>query len=238
MEKTLSLNKNLIKTVKTKYIDYIIGRKELEYLLKNNYDFKNHILISIINPENKFNIVKKQINVLKNFLNSSNENIFFPIYQEFGEFEKKQITKSKAKKYLSSLNRYLNKHDEHFDVNSVPIKSEYQNKFYNVLTIDFWDVTEDLEFYKPVSDKKAKEIAKFIYKQKENVLTKKLKFVINCSAGISRSSAIGMAIHCCLDFEGDIDKFEKENCEIFSHKRYKPNEFVFKKVCKEYKDLI
>jgi len=236
--KIVSINKNLIETVKTKYIDYIIGRKELEYLLKSDYDFKNNLLISIINPENKFNILKTQINILKNFLNSSKENIIFPIYQEFGEFEKKKITKSKAKKYLSSLNRYLNKHNEHFDVNSVLIENTYQNKFYDVLTIDFWDVTEDLEFYKPISNEKAKEIAKFIYKQKENLLTKKLKFVINCSAGISRSAAIGMAIHCCLDFEGDIDKFEKENCEIYSHKRYKPNEFVFKKVCKEYKDLI
>jgi len=86
-----------IDTIKTKYIDYIISRKELEYLLKNNYDFKNHILISIINPENKFNIVKKQINVLKDFLNSSKEIIIFPIYQEFGEFEKKEITKSNKK---------------------------------------------------------------------------------------------------------------------------------------------
>ena len=48
-------------SVKTKYIDLIVGREELENLLKSNYDFSENVLISIINPYNKYENVKKQI---------------------------------------------------------------------------------------------------------------------------------------------------------------------------------
>ena len=40
-------------SVKTKYIDLIAGREELENLLNSNYDFSENVLISIINPYNQ-----------------------------------------------------------------------------------------------------------------------------------------------------------------------------------------
>ena len=226
-------------SVKTKYIDLIVGREELENLLKNNYDFSENVLISIINPYNKYENVKKQIFCLEDFLISDKEELLFPVYVGSGKFEKRLFTKKNIKqveKYLQGIRRYLQKAIDTnmlFDMNAVPIENEYKKRFFDVLTTYFWDVTEDLEFYSPISNKETKEIAKFIYKHKNSK-----KYIIHCSAGISRSAGVGMAIHCCLDFDGDINKFKKETCKIYNHERYRPNEYVFEKICEAYREIL
>jgi len=233
-----------MRTVKTKYIEYIIGREEIELLLQEN-EFKSHLLISIINPADKYEIIKKQIITIENFLNSNNQELIFPFYIGAGKFKKEIFTKDKnesikkLKKALKSLKNYLKKQNKHNlkDLNSRPIEKTLRDKFFDSLTVDFWDVDSDLLFYKPIDSNKAKEIAKFIYAHKKNVLNQGLKFVIHCSAGVSRSAGVGMALHCCLDFNGNIEHFKKENCKIIFHDRYRPNEFVFEMVCNEYKKL-
>ena len=226
-------------SVKTKYIDLIAGREELENLLNSNYDFSENVLISIINPYNKYENVKKQIFCLEDFLISDKEELLFPVYAGNGKFKKRLFTKkniNQVKKYLQGMRRYLQKAIDTnvlFDMNAVPLKQKYKKRFFDVLSVSFWDVTEDLEFYKPISKKEAKEIAKFIHKHKNS----KKKYIIHCSAGISRSAGVGMAIHCCLDFDGDISKFKKETCDIYNHERYRPNEYVFEKICRAFKGL-
>ena len=226
-------------SVKTKYIDLIVGREELENLLKSNYDFSKNVLISIINPYNKYENVKKQIFCLEDFLISDKEELLFPVYAGNGKFEKRLFSKKNIKqveKYLQGIRRYLQKAIDTnmlFDMNAVPIENKYKKRFFDVLSISFWDVTEDLEFYKPISKKETKEIAKFIYKHKNSK-----KYIIHCSAGISRSAGVGMAIHCCLDSDGGISKFKKETCDIYNHKRYRPNEYVFEKICRVYREIL
>jgi len=225
-------------SVKTKYIDLIAGREELENLLNSNYDFSENVLISIINPYNKYENVKKQIFCLEDFLISDKEELLFPVYAGNGKFEKKLFTKkniNQVEKYLQGIRRYLQKAIDTnvlFDMNAVPLKQKYKKRFFDVLSVSFWDVAEDLEFYKPINKKETNKIAKFIHKHKNSK-----KYIIHCSAGISRSAGVGMAIHCCLDFDGDINKFKKETCHIYNHKRYRPNEYVFEKICRAFKGL-
>lgn len=231
-----------MRTIKTRYIDYIIGREEIESLLQEK-EFKKHLLISIINPDDKYEIIKKQIMTIENFLNSNDQELIFPFYIGAGKFKKETFVKDqkesmkKLKKTLKSLKNYLKRKNTRKDLNAKPIDKTLRDKFFDSLTVNFWDVDRDLLFYKPIESSEAKEIARFIYEHKKNVLNKGLKFVIHCSAGISRSAGVGMALHCCLDFGGNTEHFKKENCKILFHGRYRPNEYVFNAVCNEYKKL-
>jgi len=95
-------------------------------------------------------------------------------------------------------------------------------KFDNCLLTSFWDSTGSS---KQVIDKKtAKEIKAFILDHKES------RFLIHCSAGRSRSSAVAKAIECLLDFDNDLYGYRTSSSGIDFHKRYTPNDTVFKEI--------
>jgi len=111
--------------------------------------------------------------------------------------------------------------------------------FSEFLKIGFWDVagevvkSDDLKsiFY-GITNEEAKTIAQFIIDNVDK------QFVINCSAGISRSAGVGMAILAIKNFDGNIYEFNTSyDNPIKNHWRYKPNLYVFDKIIEEYKKL-
>lgn len=104
--------------------------------------------------------------------------------------------------------------------------------FKDVLQIEFWDVLEDRENYKMITDEQGKIIQDFILKNINET------FVIHCAAGISRSAGVGKAVECLKYFgAGDDAKYEYQTCfssKIDEHKRYSPNLTVFNKIIKKY----
>lgn len=93
----------------------------------------------------------------------------------------------------------------------------------NVLVLNFDDVTDDLnwdddpDFYGPVlfTVEQAKQILEFIEMNKE-----KKQFIVHCSAGISRSGAVGTFIN---DYFGlDYSTFRRTNPQV------QPNPFVLR----------
>lgn len=94
----------------------------------------------------------------------------------------------------------------------------------NVLVLNFDDVTDDLnwddddpDFYGPVlfTVEQAKQILEFIELNKD-----KQQFIVHCSAGISRSGAVGTFIN---DYFGlDYSTFRRTNPQV------QPNPFVLR----------
>jgi predicted protein tyrosine phosphatase len=74
--------------------------------------------------------------------------------------------------------------------------------------------------YPPITDDQARAIAAFVEANKSVDL-----FVVNCDAGISRSSAIGAAI---------LYHFTKSDRAIFKDSRYVPNMFVYRKLLYQF----
>ena len=110
---------------------------------------------------------------------------------------------------------------------------EETKDFKDVLMIEFWDIEEDFNDYKIISDEQGKIIQDFILKNLDN------RFIINCQAGKSRSAAVGKAIECLKFFgTGEESKYSYQtgfSSEIDAHTRYYPNLTVFDKIIKEYR---
>ena len=109
--------------------------------------------------------------------------------------------------------------------------------FRNVIQSHFWDIERPVvdskgirneigTIYEPITDEQGYEIAKFIL---ENRATG--KFLIHCSAGISRSSGAAKAVECIHLFYDSKDmKYDYRtghSSEIDKHWRYSPNNKVF-----------
>lgn len=98
------------------------------------------------------------------------------------------------------------------------------NHFSDTLMVDFWDIEEDIGSLKVINNEVARNIKDFILKHKNKT------FVINCEAGMSRSSGTAMAVECLLLFNGNINEYMKNNSEIIDFPRYTPNMEVFNKI--------
>ena len=98
--------------------------------------------------------------------------------------------------------------------------------FDTFLQLAFWDIEEDIGKFKAISDKDAKDIRSFIEEVKNNGN----KFLIHCSGGVSRSSAIALAVEYIVRHNGDAKKLAIEKSDITNHLRYEPNLTVFRKI--------
>jgi predicted protein tyrosine phosphatase len=106
------------------------------------------------------------------------------------------------------------------------VESNLTNKFKNKLEIQFNDIRKFHDKYNHliISNEEGRIIKDFILQNRNE------KFVIHCSAGISRSSAVGCAIECLFEYNGDVEKYWESKCEIKKHFRYSPNIIVFNKI--------
>lgn len=95
------------------------------------------------------------------------------------------------------------------------------NQFQDSLSIQFWDIEEEICQYKPIKEEEAKTIKDFINKHKDK------SFIIHCEAGISRSAAVGMAVILGCECNWDKYLFSTSPNPITNHHRYHPNWTVF-----------
>lgn len=68
----------------------------------------------------------------------------------------------------------------------VPLKEDSEN----YKTLFFYDLEQDVQTYKAISSEQAEDLLKFILKNKD-----KRKCIVHCTAGVSRSGAVGEFIH-------------------------------------------
>ena len=225
-----------INTIQNNIFYGIVSRKEIEYILKNENPeiLKKILVISIINPSNDNKILeeaKKQL--LKN-----KDTYEIPAKKENGKFKKIYGTKKELSNFIKNLETKISKNKNDVErienYNSYPIEEKLLNKVYDSLTVDFWDIEEKIGNYEPISSLKAKKIVEFIKKYKEKI-GKDLKILIHCSAGISRSAGVGMAVKCIVKHNGNKYDFSLFPCAITQIKRYFPNLFVMDKIIEEYK---
>jgi len=203
----------------------IMGRKEVEEFLKVN-DLHNIVLISILNLVP----VEKVYEELKKEIESGKEKIEV-FFVKNGKVKNKIVPLNEAKEFLNSKSYLL----QTKDYNYFPLKEELKSGLKDFLEIRFWDIEEKIRNYYPIDKDSVKKLLEFVKKHKRSFKLKKTKLLIHCSAGISRSAAVGMAMRCIIDYDGDVSKMK--NCGILTHPRYKPNMFVFKNIVKHYKDV-
>ena len=203
----------------------IMSRKEVEEFLKVN-DLHNIVLISILNPVP----VEKVYEELKKEIESGKEKIEV-FFVKNGKVKSKIVPLNEAKEFLNSKSYLL----QTKDYNYFPIKEELKSGLKDFLEIRFWDIEGKVRDYLPIDKDSVKKLLEFVKKHKHSLKLRKTKLLIHCSAGVSRSAAVGMALKCIIDYNGDISKIQ--NCKISAHSRYKPNKYVFKKIIKCYKDI-
>ena len=109
------------------------------------------------------------------------------------------------------------------------------NKFKDSLSIQFYDITEDMIYntnenwkFVPINNEEAKIILDFILKHKND------NFLIHCEKGQSRSAGVGLAIESILKFNGNKIEFDLKQSDILNHHRYEPNMYVFDKILEEF----
>lgn len=124
------------------------------------------------------------------------------------------------------------------DPKSKLIDEDILKNFKDSLSIQFYDITEDMIYntnenwkFVPINNKEAKIILDFILKHKND------NFLIHCEKGQSRSADVGLAIECILKFNGNKKEFALEQSIILNHHRYEPNMLVYNKILEEYKKL-
>ena len=212
----------------------IVSRKEVEEILKNHShkDLKNVLLISIINPlsdRELYEFAKTEL--------SENKNTYeIPVKKLNGKIEKRIGNKEDLEEFIKKLENKFEKIKNSGgvdDYNSFPIDDDLLIRVYDHITVSFWDIEEEIGSYKPIDDKNAYEIAKFIFKHK-NEIGNKHKVLIHCSAGISRSAGVGMAVKCIVEHDGDKYDFSLFPCAITQMTRYYPNLVVFDKIVEQY----
>jgi len=103
--------------------------------------------------------------------------------------------------------------------------------FFDYKQICFWDTESyyDGTNYPPITFEQGKELKDFILKNKDK------KFLIHCTAGISRSAGVAYAIECLLEYDG-IKRFHYTGgTGIINHKtdRYSPNLTVYDRIIGE-----
>ena len=199
----------------------IVGRREAEKILKND-NLQDVLLISVLNPKptnEVYNELKREIEKGKKQIE-----VFFT---EKGKVYKRITTNEEAKEYLKRKSYLL----ETEDYNFLPINENLKKKLKDILEVRFWDIEEKIRNYDPIDEKEAEKIVNFILKHENSLKKRKTKILLHCSAGVSRSAAVALAVKAIVDFEGEIPK----NCEILNFKRYKPNFFVAKKIIEIYK---
>lgn len=94
-------------------------------------------------------------------------------------------------------------------------KGHFSTNKSNVLVLYFDDISEDLEFQpgkfaKVITEDQAKEIIAFVERNKEIISNGNC--IVHCSAGVSRSGAVGTFISDFLQF--NYDEFRKNNPNI------------------------
>ena len=108
------------------------------------------------------------------------------------------------------------------------------SKFKDSLSVNFWDIEDDIPPYLAITDDIAYQIQQFILANLDQ------RFIIHCRAGVSRSAGVGKAIECIKYFGiGDQARYGYTTCftsEIDQHTRYFPNRTVFNKITKDYHD--
>lgn len=92
--------------------------------------------------------------------------------------------------------------------------------------IKFWDITEKYKDYTPITKEQGEELKDFILKNKDK------RFLIHCSAGISRSAGVGMAVECLVRYNGCKYSYKTGSSAIKSFRRYSPNLKVFDTIIK------
>ena len=119
------------------------------------------------------------------------------------------------------------------DPDREPHPVEMVEKFDDYIQLQFWDVEETFCNYEPITDEQGKELADFIFKNRHK------KFLVHCSAGISRSAGAGMAVECIKIFhDSDNMKYDYLTCftsAVKSHRRYSPNFKVFDTIVDNFK---
>lgn len=97
-----------------------------------------------------------------------------------------------------------------------------ENDFDAILKLKFDDVEYGWSKSTiPISPEQGMEIKNFILRNKDKT------FLINCKAGQSRSSAIGLAVEFLL---GDFEKWSHFSSAILRHERYSPNYLVLSSI--------
>jgi predicted protein tyrosine phosphatase len=96
----------------------------------------------------------------------------------------------------------------------------------DVLQIKFWDLEFPVDNLKVITDLQGIEIYKFIVKNSIN------KFLIHCSAGISRSAGVAMAVECIVKNGGNLFEYKLSPSAIVNFGRYHPNYTVFDAIIK------
>lgn len=96
--------------------------------------------------------------------------------------------------------------------------------FHSILEEQFWDLEEDFNDYKVLTDAQGASIRKYIEEHKDK------QFVIHCRAGVSRSAAVGLAVECLVNYEGDRYAHATSHSDIKGFWRYAPNLTVFDKI--------
>jgi predicted protein tyrosine phosphatase len=84
----------------------------------------------------------------------------------------------------------------------------------NVLILNFNDIEEDVEvspgiFSRTISNNQSMEIIEFINRNKEIIINGKC--VVHCSAGVSRSGAVGLFINNYFSFDEDLFRYFNSN---------------------------
>ena len=115
------------------------------------------------------------------------------------------------------------------DPNNNEDMSEFYKEFDDFLQIKFWDAEENDPNEEPLTLKDGEIIAKFIESNKDK------KFVVHCSAGISRSAGVGLAIEAIVRHHGDKYTAAMFHSDVKNNRRYSPNRTVYDKILIGYK---
>lgn len=130
--------------------------------------------------------------------------------------------------------KYFLKNNEQSDLVWISITDPNINFLYqsctfkDTLKLRFWDVEEDFLGYKKASKEDLDKIYDFVMKHKDN------KFIINCEAGKSRSSAIGLFIEYISRDFFMYEKWEHFPSRILQNERYTPNMYIFNELRTRY----
>jgi predicted protein tyrosine phosphatase len=215
--------------------DAIVGFIDFNPCADKNYyhEIKNHFIESSRKDSNLFIEMVKDAMLYFRFNGVKMLNLFMP--NGFYENQKDhgvKITKDRDYHYINKpinvyimgrdhfksvmeMNNVTNDNVEEKDIffisinntNEPEYKPHFENKS-NVLVQYFDDLDEDVEdkglLFKAFTEEQGKELIAFIDKNKH-----KKQCILHCTAGISRSGAIGTFVSLYLG--GDYDKFKRDN---------------------------
>ena len=149
------------------------------------------------------------------------------IYAIIGRSEMKKLIKEASKTLFTEQNELNNVVWISF---TDPNKSFLYNSilFKDSIKIRCWDVEEEFLSYKPISEEDILKLYNFIISYKDK------KFIINCEAGQSRSSAVGLFIEYINRDMFMYKKWSHFPSKILAHERYSPNMYILNKLKEIY----